>query len=651
MTTVANDSNATDRDDGRDWSWLARVNELALRDAAELYAHHGLYVFQLVPNGNSPVADSHGHLDATNDPDVVRVLWNEFPNRNVGINLERSGLYCVDVDPRNGGEPMDSWPDWKTEPLPLTWTETTPGGGWHHVFDASAVDGARFKKELWPGVDVKYNGFIAVAPSWRGLHQYRVSEARPPVRSSYVDGLVVRTRREPTSSSTTSTPVTPAETFDWSILREETIEPGQQDNTLQAAVGWLREFDAPDDFALPLLYSLMDRFENQPGKREWTQADVDSKWERAKESYEPNQRRRADELGPGQLAFVDSMSRAATGDALPDGFLSLDDVDAWASDDYVVKHLLDRPSVAFLHGDPKVGKSFIALDLAIRVALGLEWCGRRVRPTSVLYVYSEGGSRLWRRRNAWRARYGELDVEDQLIIYPRPIKLVGAEEPVRALLEWARERAFGMVVFDTWATATAGGNENAAGEVGTALERAGWFRDDLGAAVLFVHHDGKSGGYRGSTAIDGYGDTRIHATRTDDGAIQLVTESQRDHLESTWYGRLETQDWGALDSDGDPVTSAAFVYEPNYEPPRTGGGTDRFVREQRVQLGVLEVLRVVRDRPGCTGNWIRQRVDGGVTTVNGYLAEAVELGLIRVSAGTNKSKIHTVTELGLTRLE
>ena len=76
-------------------------------DAALGYAAKGWPVFPL--RGKFPViakSDSgRGVHDATTDPDKVRELWARYPGSNVGIACgSAAGFWCLDVDPRHGGD-------------------------------------------------------------------------------------------------------------------------------------------------------------------------------------------------------------------------------------------------------------------------------------------------------------------------------------------------------------------------------------------------------------------------------------------------------------------------------------------------------------------------------------------------------------------
>ena len=57
-------------------------------------------------------------------------------------------------------------------------------------------------------------------------------------------------------------------------------------------------------------------------------------------------------------------------------------------------------------GDPKSGKTFALLDLALRVALGLEWYGKQVERGCVIYIALEGITGIKRRIEAWCLHHG-----------------------------------------------------------------------------------------------------------------------------------------------------------------------------------------------------------------------------------------------------
>jgi RecA-family ATPase len=66
--------------------------------------------------------------------------------------------------------------------------------------------------------------------------------------------------------------------------------------------------------------------------------------------------------------------------------------------DWVVDGLIPRPGIVELMGPPKTGKSFLALDLALRVARGEPFLGRESRPQKVLYFQLDTSERVMKDR-------------------------------------------------------------------------------------------------------------------------------------------------------------------------------------------------------------------------------------------------------------
>lgn len=69
---------------------------------------------------------------------------------------------------------------------------------------------------------------------------------------------------------------------------------------------------------------------------------------------------------------------------------------------YLVRELIPRVGVAVVWGAPKCGKTFWALDLAMHVALGWQYRGRRTESGPVVYLALEGRSGFLTRVAAFR---------------------------------------------------------------------------------------------------------------------------------------------------------------------------------------------------------------------------------------------------------
>ncbi|MCB0176121.1 MAG: bifunctional DNA primase/polymerase [Anaerolineae bacterium] len=125
-----------------------------------------------------------GAYDANTDPDQIFQWWQRWPQANIGLNVGRTGLVVIDIDPAHGGHIRD---------LPLSTTErctttvTTGGNGIHYYFTAPlrlAISNSN--KRCPPGIDVRAgDGAYVVAPLSRHAsgQRYQFVRGREPWNS------------------------------------------------------------------------------------------------------------------------------------------------------------------------------------------------------------------------------------------------------------------------------------------------------------------------------------------------------------------------------------------------------------------------------------------------------------------------------------
>lgn len=132
---------------------------------ALFYAWMGWPVLAVANRGKAPLT-KHGVKDATTDPAVIRHWWKQWPDANIGIAMGQvAGVWCLDIDPRNGGDAsLDALID-RLGLLPDTIEALTGGGGRHIIF--RYPDGTRIpKRKLADGIDlISDGGYILVEPS------------------------------------------------------------------------------------------------------------------------------------------------------------------------------------------------------------------------------------------------------------------------------------------------------------------------------------------------------------------------------------------------------------------------------------------------------------------------------------------------------
>jgi hypothetical protein len=73
---------------------------------------------------------------------------------------------------------------------------------------------------------------------------------------------------------------------------------------------------------------------------------------------------------------------------------------------YEIECVLPARGVSALYGPAGGFKSFVAADMALCVATGTSWQGRRVKPGFVVYVAAEGRAGLKRRAATWWEYHG-----------------------------------------------------------------------------------------------------------------------------------------------------------------------------------------------------------------------------------------------------
>lgn len=103
--------------------------------------------------------------DASTESARIGKLWARWPEANVGIVTEPSGLVVVDVDPKNGGDKTFAEIKNRFEVFDSVPCVRTGGGGWHYYFrapkDADICSGTNV---FGRGIDIRAKGGLIVAP-------------------------------------------------------------------------------------------------------------------------------------------------------------------------------------------------------------------------------------------------------------------------------------------------------------------------------------------------------------------------------------------------------------------------------------------------------------------------------------------------------
>ena len=252
-----------------------------------------------------------------------------------------------------------------------------------------------------------------------------------------------------------------------------------------------------------------------------------------------------------------------------------------------IRHVLPQADVIVLFGESGSGKSFVALDLALSVAMGAPWRANRTTQGSVLYIAAEGQGGYAARLRALAKHHG-LDLDSVPIDFLPAAPNVLHQPDMQALYDLLRGHRYDLVIFDTLAQVTSGANENSGEDMGRALTNCRKLGQHVGGTVMLVHHAGKdtSKGARGWSGIKAAADAEIEVTR--DEAIRCIKVTKlKDGGDGGEYPfKLQQVDLGR-DDEGEPVSSCVIQHLTEDQAPRK-----RKLPKGSVQR---EALRVIHD--------------------------------------------------------
>ncbi|MBC7932018.1 MAG: bifunctional DNA primase/polymerase [Rubrivivax sp.] len=108
-----------------------------------------------------------GVRDATTGAAQIADWWQRHPDANIGLAMgAASGIVCLDVDPRNGGDASLAELTEQHGDLPDTAAVATGGGGFHLFFKHPQAQFKNSSSKIAPGLDVKTGGgYVVAAPS------------------------------------------------------------------------------------------------------------------------------------------------------------------------------------------------------------------------------------------------------------------------------------------------------------------------------------------------------------------------------------------------------------------------------------------------------------------------------------------------------
>lgn len=200
---------------------------------------------------------------------------------------------------------------------------------------------------------------------------------------------------------------------------------------------------------------------------------------------------------------------------------------------WLIRGILPAGERVMIYGEPQSGKSFATLDMAMHVARGADYIGRKTKQVGVAYCAFEGGKGFRGRAKACAVHHSiGPDAKLPFMIFTRQVDLFADDKTTAELVHemgaWSLtfSTPIGLIVIDTVSAATAGMNENDSADVGKFLAVARAMKDAFGplCTIVLVHHKPKGGdGPRGSGKMTGDLESTIEVKFDENGLKEEKT--------------------------------------------------------------------------------------------------------------------------------
>jgi hypothetical protein len=576
----------------------------------------------------------HGFHDATRDPAEIKAQFGTPGAAMIGVPTgQGAGFFVVDLDVKNGGQGLE-WLAANQHRLPRTRTHKTRSGGQHLLFQWPEGRTIRNSaSRVAPGVDVRGNGGYIIAPpspDYEIADHSALAEA-PPWLLALIDPPAAPRAADLTKYGADLPKSPPRQSGDGTRYGLTALDnecqsilsapDGAKHDTLNRAAfsigGLVAAGELAEGPALQALASALagiaSRCEDYPAAQKTLGAAFRAGMAKPREAPPRLVRRVVEEYAPTRpepppLDFAPDHWAAepepdiglgperVAPDIKPTGLplIYFQDVKPALKAEDFIEGLLIKAAMSVTYGPSNCGKTFFMADLALHVAMGLEWRGREVEQAGVIYCAMEGAHGIQNRVAAFALTCGLAGQEIPFAIIPVALNLLDPEADTSRLIDAIAEAAarmaipVGLVVMDTLSRAMAGGNENSPEDMGALVANSDRIRQATGAHVAWIHHSGKdqAQGARGHSLLRAATDTEIEISRVDNDSpsVAKVTKQRELEIDGVFGFTLKRVELG-LNHRGKPVTSCVV------EPAEEGAAKPRV----RLTNGEAMALRILHD--------------------------------------------------------
>ena len=263
---------------------------------------------------------------------------------------------------------------------------------------------------------------------------------------------------------------------------------------------------------------------------------------------------------------------------------------------WLVKGLVPEDSMGMIFGASGTYKSFIAIDMALHIAHGMDWAGLRTKQGPVAYIAAEGGAGISRRLKAWRNQFGLVETNN-LHICITPFLLTAQEEMAHLKAAIAKfPQPPSVVIIDTLSQ-TFSGDENSSSDIGTYLRMINSeIRAAFNCTVIVIHHTGHSAAERprGSSAITANLDFILGVFKPDPEASRAKVGVHKmkdgDKVDDLYFNM--TRLILGEDSDGDEISSLVAAHDEAGQSDDNG----RYSKYDSTIIALMQNKKTISDK-------------------------------------------------------
>lgn len=443
-----------------------------LLDAALDYSRRGFSVVPILPKDKKPLVPWEDYQRRKATQEELQTWWAKWPDINLGIITGQiSRVIVIDIDSPEARERLkELCQGYDLTAVPRSRT----GKGWHLWFKHPGVSIPN-RAGVLPGVDIRGDGGFVVAPP--SIHSSGKTYRWEVPLASEVPELppeLLNLILQPRETATTQAP--------GDLIRE-----GERNATLTSLAGTMRKRGMTEEAILAALLE-----ENQrrcgPPLPQREVADIAHSVSRYAPQAEGDTAQVSPKSGFNLVAAKDLLS---TREDCPD---------------WLWEGILPSGGLSLVVAKPKVGKTTMALNLAVAVSRGADFLGRKTRQGPVVYLALE------EKRSEVKQKLEDLGITGEPIYFhfgPAP------QEAMKQVGPLIKDTEAILLVADVLQKFCRVKDLNDYAQVTRALEPLMTTARETECHVLLTHHAGKADradgdDILGSTGLLGGVDTSIH---------------------------------------------------------------------------------------------------------------------------------------------